>query len=80
MSKGKTLIVKVGDKEKGWIPSEKILSDVHDKLIAAGLDKKFDNIIVSHYAVDFEIVDTDKMTIRKSDDSLEVIDEKDLHI
>lgn len=80
MSKGKTLIVKVGDREKGWIPSEKILNDVHDKLIAAGLDKKFDSIIVSHYAVDFEIVDTDKMTIRKSDDSLEVIDEKDLHI
>ena len=80
MSKGKTLIVRVGDREKGWVPSQKVLDDVHEKLISAGVDKKFDSIVVTHYAVDFEIVDTDKMTIRKSDDSLEVIDEKDLHI
>ena len=80
MNSGKTLIVRVGDREKGWVPSQKVLDDVRDKLIAAGVDKKFDSIVVTHYAVDIEIVDTDKMTIRKSDDSLEVVDEKDLPI
>ena len=80
MNSGKTLIVRVGDREKGWVPSQKILDDVHEKLITAGLDKKFDSIVVTHYAVDIEIVDTDKMTIRKSDDSIEVVDEKYPHI
>jgi hypothetical protein len=50
------LIVKLGDKERGWIPSKDHQDAFIEMSQLLGLDKRF-NIIVYHYGIDFEILD-----------------------
>ena len=50
------LIVRLGDKEKGWIPSIEHQTAFSEIAHSMGLDQKF-NIIIYHYAIEFEILD-----------------------
>jgi hypothetical protein len=50
------LIVRLGDKEKGWIPSKEHADAFAEMAQSLGLDKRF-NIIIYHYAIEFEILD-----------------------
>ena len=74
---GKTLIVKVGSEEMGWIPSKKYYDEIEQKLIDSGVLKNFDGHIVTHWATNFEVVDTDTMQVQKSEPETEILkDEK----
>lgn len=72
---GKILVVKLGSAELGWLPSKKHFDDIKYKLIQSGVLKKFDGYIITHYGTNFEIIDTDKMKIEKSDNYFEIKNE-----
>jgi len=65
------LLVKLGDKERGWIPSKEHFDDFIEKAVEAGLYDKF-NIILYHYALDIQLLDSNK---KLEDYGLQIIDE-----
>lgn len=72
---GKTLVVKLGSAETGWLPSQKHYDDIKYKLIQSGVLKKFDGYIITHFGTNFEIIDTDNMKIEKADNYFEIKNE-----
>jgi len=49
-----TLVIKLGDKEAKWIPSQKHFDKVSRFAKKSGLDKKF-NILLFHYGIEFMV-------------------------
>jgi len=52
----KTLLIKLGSKERGWFPSGRHFAAAQKQFKACMLDKKF-NIILYHYAIETQIVE-----------------------
>ena len=75
---GKTLVVKLGSEQNGWLPSEKHYNDIKYKLIQSGILKKFDGYIITHFGTNFEIVDTDKMKIESPENYFEIKTKEDI--
>lgn len=46
-----TILVKFGDKGRGWIPSEKQILDMIKQIKMSGLDDRF-NVLIFNYAVE----------------------------
>lgn len=70
---GKTLVIKLGSEQNGWLPSEKHYNDIKYKLIQSGVLKNFDGYIITHFGTKFEIIDTDKMKFENPEDYLKII-------
>ena len=75
----KTLIVKLGSEELGWVPSKKHYDDIKYKLIQSGVLKKFDGYIITHFGTNFEIIDTDKMKIECPENYFEIKTKEDIN-
>jgi len=72
MSDKPILLIRLGDKEKGWIP-DKSYEDVSMKQAeASGLTDKF-NTILFHYGIDVQLLET-KMKLE--DYGLKIVDEE----
>lgn len=75
---GKTLVVKLGSEQNGWLPSEKHYNDIKYKLIQSGVLKKFDGYIITHFGTNFEIIDTDKLKIESPENYFEIKTKEDI--
>ena len=53
-----TLVIKMGNKESGWIPSERSFVRVTKFVKESGLDKEF-NVLLFHYGIEFELLNKD---------------------
>ncbi len=49
------LVIKLGDRESGWIPNSHHFSIVRKFVKDSGLDKKY-NVLIFHYAIEVEII------------------------
>lgn len=74
----KTLVVKLGSEELGWVPSKKHYDDIKYKLIQSGALKKFDGYIITHFGTNFEIINTDKMKIECPENYFEIKTKEDI--
>jgi hypothetical protein len=65
------ILVRLGDKEKGWIPSNSYFKAFLKMAKKTGITKKF-NIIVFHYGIDIQLLGTKEQL---KDYGLEIVDE-----
>lgn len=65
------ILVRLGDKERGWIPAQKYFYQFMKLAKKTGLTKKF-NIILFHYGIDIQLLDT-KAQLKEY--GLEIVDE-----
>jgi hypothetical protein len=65
------ILVRLGDKEKRWIPSKEHFDSFTKLAEESGLTEKF-NIIVFHYGIDVQLLDTKKQL---EDYGLTIMDE-----
>lgn len=66
------LLVKLGDKAKGWIPSESHKIAFIKMAKKVGLTDKF-NLIIYHYGIEVELLGNDK---KLEEYGLQIVDEK----
>jgi hypothetical protein len=65
------LVIKLGDKERGWVPSEDHFKAFTKLAKETGISKKF-NVLLYNYGIDFQILDT-KKTLEEC--GLSIVDE-----
>lgn len=53
------LVIKLGDKEKGWIPSKESFKAVEEFVEKSELREKF-NVLIFHYGIEVEIINSSK--------------------
>ena len=56
------LHIKVGDKVKGWVPDPSHEVAIRKQLAETGIDKDY-NILITHYAVELDVITLDQSGI-----------------